>query len=121
MFTPFTRPTWNRVYELMKYSFFFCLSFFHLPDCFFSFLREWAYLIPAWSAITVLTIYAIFISLNIYFSPGAQELRTLVGKFPIKRPSQDFQNFGEKMVRLNFLFCLSLSTFFRPQILMPMV
>ncbi|KDN53217.1 CIA30-domain-containing protein [Tilletiaria anomala UBC 951] len=39
--------------------------------------REWAYLIPAWSLMTVLLTYIGFMALNIYNTPSHEDLRTV--------------------------------------------
>lgn len=44
-------------------------------------LREWAFLIPAWTLVLMLCTYAGYLALNIYDTPDLDNLRTVTGTF----------------------------------------
>lgn len=48
-------------------------------------VREWAFLLPAWSLFAVLFVYAAFISLNFYRTPPLDDLSNIIGTYSILR------------------------------------
>lgn len=46
--------------------------------------RDWAFLLPAWSLVIVLTIYAVFIGINMYNTPDLDDIRNVTGEWCVK-------------------------------------